>query len=53
MEFLASVQSGARRYTEPLNIVYICYSSTNGRADVLSDPDYCEQMKTCVRECIY
>jgi hypothetical protein len=53
MEFLESVAAGKRTYTEPLNVVYICYSSSDGQADVLSDPDYTEQMKACVRECIY
>jgi hypothetical protein len=53
MEFLESVAAGKRAYTEPLNIVYICYSSSDGQADIMSDPDYSEQMRACVRESIY
>ena len=52
MEYLKSVVDGERTYTQTLNIVYICYDTTDGVSDVLSDPDYSEQMKACVRECI-
>ncbi len=53
LEFLESVVKGKRTYTEPLNVVYICYDSTDGQADVLSEPEYTAQMAGCVRECIY
>ena len=49
LSFLAKVASGERVFTEPLNIVYICYSTFEGEPEVCYDPDFSEQMRGCVR----
>jgi len=49
MRFLAEVARGERAFTEPLNIVYICYSRDAGTPTICDDPDYSEQMKGCIR----
>jgi hypothetical protein len=49
LSFLAKVASGERVFTEPRNIVYICYSTFEGEPEVCYDPDFSEQMRGCVR----
>jgi hypothetical protein len=50
LSFLGKVASGEIVFTEPLNIVYICYSTFDGEPVVCYDPDFSEQMKGCVRK---
>jgi hypothetical protein len=50
LSFLEEVASGGRVFTEPLNIVYICYSTFEGEPLVCHDPDFSEQMRGCVRK---
>jgi hypothetical protein len=50
LSFLGKVASGEIVFTEPLNIVYICYSTFDGEPVVCYDPDFTEQMKGCVRK---
>jgi hypothetical protein len=49
LSFLAKVASGEIVLTNPLNIVYICYSTFEGEPEIFYDPDFSEQMKGCVR----
>ena len=49
LSFLTRVASGEHLFSEPLNVVYLCYDTRDGRPVVCDDPDYSEQMKGCVR----
>ncbi len=47
---MAEVASGKRVFTEPLNIVYLYYSTDeDGVPTVCEDPNYSDQMRGCVR----
>lgn len=48
MTFLADVASCKVQFTDTLNIVYIGYDMAGRVPCVLSDPDYPEQIKSCV-----
>jgi len=50
LSFLGKVASGELVFTEPLNIVYICYSTFDGEPVVCYDADFSEQMRGCVRK---
>jgi hypothetical protein len=49
LKLLEDMQDGSVIFTEPLNIVYMFYDTSNNVPEICDDPDYFDEMKGCVR----
>ncbi len=50
IELLKQIETEEITFTEPLNIIYVCYDiNEDGYPKITDDSDYVEEMKACIR----
>jgi hypothetical protein len=52
LRYLTDIQTGKKRFDNPLNIVYLNYNSVGGKVAITLDPDYNKQMLGCIRDMV-